>query len=97
MDDDLKLAIPVKLDDPPKFLWWDFDVAMIFMFGVIFGLVTQFALLGVVIGLFAAYGYQKTKQGKHKAFAIHFLYWKFGISMGVKSMPPSYVREFKGK
>ncbi len=97
MNEDLKLAIPNRLDDPPKFLWWDFDVSMIFMVGVVFGMMTHFTLVGSGLGLVAAVAYQKTKQGKHKAYGIHFIYWKLGVTMGVKSVPPTYVREFRGK
>lgn len=34
---DRKYIIPARLDDAPKFLWWDFDVAMLFMGSVVLG------------------------------------------------------------
>ena len=31
MSTDRKYVIPHRLDDPPRFLWWDFDVAILAM------------------------------------------------------------------
>ena len=44
-------TIPTRLDDPPKFMWWDFDVAMLFMSFFVFGLITGWLVSFTVFGL----------------------------------------------
>jgi conjugal transfer pilus assembly protein TraL len=88
--------IPSRLDDPPKFIWWDFDVAILFMGFLIFGVVTEFFFTFIFLGFFLAYSYQKVKTGKHKAFGIHLVYWYLPVTMGMKTTPPSAIREFIG-
>lgn len=88
--------IPTRLDDPPKFLWWDFDVAMLFMTFLVFGVLTGWVMTFVAIGLVLALIYRKAKFGKHKAFGMHLMYWYLPINLGMKITPPSSIREFVG-
>lgn len=91
-----KYYIPQKLDEPPKFLWWDFDVAILAMGCVMFGIVLNQTLTFMVVGLIFAGLYQKLKAGRSRAFGLHFLYWYFGANFGFRATPPSAVREFIG-
>ena len=47
-----KYIIPHRLDDPPKFLWWDFDVAILamgcLMIGIMINQPMTFGGLGTV-------------------------------------------------
>lgn len=92
----LKYIIPHRLDDPPKFLWWDFDVAILAMGCMCIGIMTNQLLTFTVLGGFVAAGYQKLKAGRHRAFGLHALYWYLPVSFGFKLTPPSAVREFIG-
>jgi conjugal transfer pilus assembly protein TraL len=96
-DDELsqRLEIPRKLDEPPKFLFWDFDIAMLFFVGISFGILTGSMLIGLGTGLGMAWLWQKTKSGKSKGFAIHWLYWRTGMP-GFKRTPESARRDFLG-
>lgn len=89
-------AIPTRLDDPPRFMWWDFDVSMLFMSFVVLGLVLKWVVPFTVIGLVLAYLYNKLKAGQHRAFGMHLVYWHLPITLGFKATPPSAIREFIG-
>lgn len=94
--DQHKLIVPQRLDDAPKFLWWDFDVAMIFMGSLILGILTNNTMTFMGVGLVCALGYQKIKSGRSKAFGLHAIYWYLPVTFGFKITPPSAVREFIG-
>lgn len=89
-------AIPARLDDPPKFMWWDFDVAMLFMSFFVFGLLTGWMLSFSLAGLALAMLYRRAKFGRHRAYGLHLLYWHLPMNMGMRVTPPSVIREFIG-
>jgi conjugal transfer pilus assembly protein TraL len=91
-----KLMFPQRLDDPPRFLWWDFDVAIIFMGCFLLGLLTEQMLVFVTCGFLGSSGMQKLKSGKHRAYGMHAVYWFLPVSLGFRVTPPSAVREFIG-
>jgi conjugal transfer pilus assembly protein TraL len=91
-----RLLVPHRLDDPPKFLWWDFDVAILFMGTVMIGLMINQPLSFIVVGGIVAMGYQKLKAGRHRAFGMHALFWYLPITLGFRATPPSAKREFIG-
>ena len=95
-DIELKYIIPHRLDDPPKFLWWDFDVAILFMGCVVMGIMTNQTLTFSGLGVVVAMSYQKLKAGRSRAFGLHALYWYLPSSFGFRITPPSAVREFIG-
>lgn len=72
---DFKYVIPARLDDPPKFLWWDFDVAILFMGCMVIGIMTNQTLTFTGLGVVVAMSYQKLKAGRSRAFGLHALYW----------------------
>ena len=45
------LMVPRRLDDPPKFLFWDFDVAIVFMGVVMLGILAGFFMTSIVLGM----------------------------------------------
>jgi conjugal transfer pilus assembly protein TraL len=95
-DIDRKYLIPHRLDDPPKFLWWDFDVAVLFMGCAVIGIVSNQTLTFGGIGIVVAFAYQKLKAGCSRAYGLHFLYWHLPITFGFRVTPPSAVREYIG-
>ena len=92
---DLSHYIPRRIDDQPKFLFWDRDIALVCLVGVFAGIATGFPLFGICLGIGAAYGYGKLKTGKHPGMAAHLLYWHTGIPE-LKELPPSHIRELNG-
>ena len=66
-DIDHKYIIPHRLDDPPKFLWWDFDVAILFMGCMVIGIMTNQTMTFAGLGVVVAMSYQKLKAGRSRA------------------------------
>ena len=89
------LMVPRRLDDPPKFLFWDFDVAIVFMGVVMLGILAGFFLTSIVLGMLVGYLVQKAKAGQQKGYGVHFLYWHLPMPM-FKRTPPSCDRVFLG-
>ena len=92
---DIKYLIPKRIDDPPKFLFWDYDVTMIFMASLMFGILAGFFITSVIFGLGMCYGLAKIKSGQQKGYGIHLWYWYLPLNM-FKRTPPSSIREFIG-
>ncbi|NHZ99063.1 type IV conjugative transfer system protein TraL [Massilia sp. CCM 8734] len=94
----MDFPIPSKHDAPPKMLWWEFDQAMIFMGGTVFGILSGFLFLGVVVGVWGVRWYGKKKAGKHKFYVVHIMYWFLPSEwvFSFPSLPPSSTREFIG-
>ena len=88
--------IPRRLDDPPKFLFWDFDVALFFLVGMFFGILAGYVFSGVVVGLVIAWLYSGVKSGKHTGYLIHLAYWYLPGWFNLKRAPASSKRVFFG-
>lgn len=94
--DDYKYYVPQTLDDPARFLLWDFDVAMVFIVCLGLGIMAGYLLTSVAIGLVAAWYYSRSKSGKSKGYGLHLLYWFMPFLVRVKRAPPSSMRNFIG-
>lgn len=92
---DLSHYIPRRLDDGAKFLFWEMDVAMIGFMGVLVGIGSGFPVIGLLLGIGAAFLYGKLKAGKHPGMATHLLYWFTGFPEP-KELPGSHIRELNG-
>lgn len=94
--DDRALEIPRKLDEPPRAFFWDFDVVLVFLIGMGFGILSSQIIVCSVAGLLAAMAFSKAKSGRHPGYLMHLLYWHLPLNFGFKRTPPSYEREFLG-
>ena len=90
-------TIPTRLDDRAKFLFFDYDVAIIALIpGGIGTMLGQLAaLFGLFFGCILAMGYKSFKTGKHNGVMTHLIFWKTGTP-NTSAMPPSYKRNFLG-
>jgi len=100
-DSTLKYGVPRTLDDPARFLWWEADQAILVAAFIVFGMVIGSFFMGAMVGVTLGWLYGKSKSGKHKAFAIHALYWHLPGSavkavLNFKRTPSSDFREFIG-
>ncbi len=91
---DALLAIPQHLDDPPRFLFWDLDEAILFMLALILGLMVDLVFVGGATGVALVLAYGKAKSGRHRAYALHLMYWHLPVTLGFRRTPPSWIREF---
>ena len=94
--DSSKLRIPRRLDDPPRFFFWEFDVAVVFMTIMMFGIMVGAFVIPMAIAIGISMGFSKLKAGQQRGFGIHMLYWHLPITFGFKRTPASCVREFVG-
>lgn len=98
MDDSLQFYIPRRLDDQMKLLWWDFDVAVFTIIGLMAGIwvggLFTFIFLG--LGILASWGFGRIKSGKHPGYTFHLYYWFLPSSDTFRRAPPSYLRELIG-
>ena len=94
-DDDNQFYIPRRLNDPAKFLFWDWDVFLIY-FGIFsLGIILGQLLLMAIVAIYPAYLYSRTKTGRHPGYSGHFTYWYLGVPR-LKATPPSHIRELIG-
>lgn len=96
MDENLKYLVPKHLDTPPKVFIWDFDVALIFMTVMGFGIVMGAFILPLIIAVILCSAYQKMKSGRQQGYSIHLLYWFMPMNIGNRRTPPSCARNFIG-
>ncbi|MCW8966244.1 MAG: type IV conjugative transfer system protein TraL, partial [Candidatus Pacearchaeota archaeon] len=91
-------VIPGTLDDPPKFLFWDMDQAMVFLSMFMMGLIAGFIASGLILAGVFGWLYGKSKTGKHRAYIIHMMYWYLPSSLVSRFQvtPPSHERQYLG-
>ncbi len=94
-DNELRLQIPRTLDDPPRFLFWEFDVAIVFLACVFMGIMAGFFLSSILLGLAAGWAMGRLKAGQQRGYALHQLYWHLPLKT-FRRTPPSCVRDFLG-
>jgi conjugal transfer pilus assembly protein TraL len=92
---DLSHYIPSRLDSAGKFLFWDIDVALLGIAGLLIGQASGYPILGLVLGFSLAYAYSKLKTGRHPGMALHLLYWWTGMP-SPQEVPGSHLRELNG-
>lgn len=70
MDDhDYHLMVPRRLDDPPKFLFWDFDVAIVWIGVVFMGIAGNFFITSLILAFAASSWCRKLNPVSKKAMA----------------------------
>lgn len=65
------------------------------LMGVLVGIGSGFPVIGLFLGIGAAFFYGKLKAGKHPGMATHLLYWFTGFPEP-KELPGSHIRELNG-
>ncbi len=94
-EEELRLLVPRTLDDPPKFLFWEFDVALVFLACLFVGIMAGFFLTSILCGVAAGWGMGRLKAGQQRGYALHQLYWVLPLKL-FRRTPPSCVRDFLG-
>jgi len=92
---DKKYYVPRHLDDPPKFLLWSLDEAMVLLVPFIIGVLLSQVVIGMVLGVLSMLMVRrlKSKEGSNILFSL--LYWHFPINR-FSHTPPSYIRTYIG-
>ncbi|MDX8401650.1 MAG: type IV conjugative transfer system protein TraL [Mariprofundaceae bacterium] len=92
----LGLRMPRHLDDPEKFLWWDFDQALIVVAIIGFSIVVNMVIAGAILGVIAGMAIGRLKSGRGRGYLVHTAYWYLPMDLGLKRTPPSHVTRFIG-
>lgn len=91
MNDQAKHAIPSRLDDPERWLFWTLDEA------ALLGLAANAFVTGLLTGLAGWALLRRAKRGGGADVAICALYWFLpGFVLGLRGAPPSHLRRFTG-
>ncbi len=90
-------AIPRRLDDPERWLFWTLDEAAALMGPAVLGLAANQFVPGLVAGVLGWLALRRAKRGGGANVALHALYWFLpGFVLGLKAAPPSCMRRFAG-
>ena len=89
------VPVPRELDANDKSLSWDFDVAVLFIFGMDMGVMVGRLAMGVMLSVVLSKVWSKIRQGRAKGFGIHTLYWYLPGKPFSRS-PESFRRDFIG-
>ncbi len=97
MNDAARHAIPRRLDDPERWLFWTLDEAAALMGPAVLGLAANHFVPGLVAGALGWLALRRAKRGGGANFALHALYWFLpGFALGLKAAPASCMRRFAG-
>ncbi|MFT6220594.1 MAG: type IV conjugative transfer system protein TraL [Rickettsiales bacterium] len=92
-----KFYIPRHLDDIPKFLLWDIDVALCFLVPFFFGFMISQTLIGLFCAFLATYYWKRVKGSGQQNFIRYLIYWYYPKSvLGLKATPDSSIRNYIG-
>lgn len=69
-----EIKIPRYIDDPMQILFWSMDEFIPIGVGLIGGIITSHAFIGIGIGMFLAKIYRRVSEGKQDGMLFHMLY-----------------------
>jgi type IV conjugative transfer system protein TraL len=80
------------LDNPLRFLYWEYSQVIFCLMAFLLGLMSQNLLVSLIFSGIAIFLYKKVKRLLIKNFK-RFSYWTF-FAKNTKEFPPSYKRSF---
>jgi len=97
VNDTARHAIPRRLDDPERWLFWTMDEAAALLGPAVLGLAANAFVTGLVAGVAGWMLLRRVKRGGGANIALYALYWFLpGFVLGLKATPPSHVRRLVG-
>lgn len=97
MSDQTRHAIPSRLDDPERWLFWTLDEAAALLGPALLGLAANAFLTGLLAGLAGWALLRRAKRGGGADVAVCALYWFLpGFALRLKGALPSHLRRFIG-
>ncbi len=96
-DNDPDTYIVARLGDPWKFMFVDFDIAMISGLVLMLFFMSGHNMLGTAIGGGLGYWLHNNRQNKPKGYLRHVSYWLLPHRVSfLQRTPPSYCMEMLG-
>ena len=97
MNDTERFAIPSRLDDPERWLFWTMDEAAVLMGPAMLGLAANAFVSGLVIGIGGWLVLRRIKRGGRGGIVMHAVYWFLpGAVLRLQGAPGSHRRRFAG-
>jgi len=89
--------VPQSLDEPPRFLWFDFPQGMVVLLCIGVGTLIGSLLAGAAAGLSLSFAWGRLRAGRHPMHSVHLLYWRLpAAAMPFRATPPSCIRCWRG-
>lgn len=97
MNDTARHAIPRRLDDPERWLFWTVDEAAALLGPALLGLAANAFVTGLVAGIGGWLLLRRIKRGAGGNVVHYALYWFLpDFALRLKSTPASHVRRYLG-
>ena len=97
MNEAERYAIPSRLDDPERWLFWTLDEAAVLMGPAMLGLAANAFLMGLAVGAGGYLALRRIKRGGRAGLLMHAAYWLLpGAALRLQGAPPSHRRRFAG-
>ena len=97
MSEATRQAIPRRLDDPERWLFWTVDEAAVLMGPALLGLAANSFVPGLVAGVGGWLLLRRAKRGGGANVARFALYWFLpDFVLRLKATPSSHLRRFAG-
>ena len=92
-----RYAIPARLDDPERWLFWTLDEAAVLMGPAMLGLAANAFLMGLAVGAGGYLALRRIKRGGRAGLLMHAAYWLLpGAALRLQGAPASHRRRFAG-
>ena len=97
MNEAERFAIPSRLDDPERWLFWTMDEAVVLMGPSMLGLAANAFVAGLAIGVGGWLALRRIKRGGRGGIVMHAVYWFLpGAALRLQGAPGSHRRRFAG-
>ena len=97
MNETERYAIPSRLDDPERWLFWTLDEAAVLMGPAMLGLAANAFVMGLAVGVGGYLALRRIKRGGRAGLLMHAAYWLLpGAALRLQGAPPSHRRRFAG-
>ena len=97
MSESARHAIPRRLDDPERWLFWTVDEAAVLMGPTLLGLAANAFVTGLVAGVGSWLLLRRVKRGGGANIARYALYWFLpDFVLRLRATPSSHVRRLVG-
>jgi conjugal transfer pilus assembly protein TraL len=87
-------VIPRRLDEPERWMFWTVDEALTMLVPVITGMMTNFLVVGAVIGIGGFVLIRRLKGNGQANLGLYALYWFFPNIFNFKATPLSAIRRY---
>lgn len=89
--------LPKSLDEPPRLLFWSIDEAMIMLTPAGMGIILEYTVIGMILGLISFLGWRKIKGNNQANLLMYGAYWMLPpFLLKMKFTPPSCYRMYLG-